>query len=57
MPDGLFVMSFSIAFGFIAGTEADRANYDPYLFAVGASAMFALACVALVKPSWKLTSD
>ena len=44
---GLLVVSFSIAFGFIAGSQADAAQYDPNLFAVGAATLFAIACVAL----------
>ena len=46
---GLLIVSFSIAFGFIAGSKADAAHYDPNLFAVGASTLFALACVALAR--------
>ncbi len=37
-------MSFAMAFGFLAGSSGPWANYDPYLFAVGTSALFGAAC-------------
>lgn len=33
--------------GFFAGIEASRSDYDPNAFALGASALFAMACVAV----------
>jgi PAS domain S-box-containing protein len=38
-------MSFGIAFGFLTGTTG--AQYDPYSFAVGISALFGAACGAI----------
>jgi len=40
-------MSFAMAFGFLAGSSGPWANYDPYLFAVGTSALFGAACGAI----------
>ena len=40
-------MSFGIAFGFLSGTTAQGAHYDPYAFAVGVSALFGAACGAI----------
>ncbi len=40
-------MSFAMAFGFLAGSSGPGANYDPYLFAVGTSALFGAACGAI----------
>ncbi len=40
-------MSFGIAFGFLSGTTAPGAHYDPYMFAVGVSALFGAACGAI----------
>src|ERR1700686_478167 len=37
-------MSFAMAFGFLAGSRGPWSNYDPYLFAVGTSALFGAAC-------------
>jgi len=36
--------SFAVAFGFLSGTTAPGAHYDPYLFSVGVSALFGAAC-------------
>jgi PAS domain S-box-containing protein len=36
--------SFATGFGFLIGTQSPFADYDPYLFAVGTSAMFGAAC-------------
>jgi PAS domain S-box-containing protein len=43
----ILIMSFAMAFGFLAGTSGQWANYDPYLFAVGTSALFGAACGAV----------
>jgi PAS domain S-box-containing protein len=40
-------MAFAIAFGFLSGTMGDRGSYDPYMFAIGVSALFGGACGAL----------
>ncbi len=37
-------MSFGIAFGFLSGTTGAGAHYDPYMFAIGVSALFGAAC-------------
>src|ERR1700731_3348398 len=51
---GLAVRSFTIfsaafggAYGFIAGRRSEHSGYDPNAFAIGASFLFAVACVAL----------
>jgi PAS domain S-box-containing protein len=41
------IMSFAVAFGFLAGTTSPAAQYDPYMFAIGVSALFGAACGAL----------
>ena len=43
----LTVTPFAIAFGFLSGTMADGAHYDPQAFAVGTAALFGAACGAL----------
>jgi PAS domain S-box-containing protein len=40
-------MSFGVAFGFLSGTTAPGAHYDPYLFAIGVAALFGAACGAI----------
>ena len=40
-------MSFAAAFGFLSGTRSSAAHYNPYLFAVGAAALFGAACGAI----------
>ncbi len=40
-------MSFAMAFGFLAGSSGPGSNYDPYMFAVGTSALFGAACGAI----------
>jgi signal transduction histidine kinase/DNA-binding response OmpR family regulator len=37
-------MSFAVAFGFVAGATSPAAHYDPYMFAIGAAALFGAAC-------------
>ena len=34
----IVMMSFAMAFGFLAGSRGPWSNYDPYLFAVGTAA-------------------
>jgi PAS domain S-box-containing protein len=43
----ILIMSFAMAFGFLAGSSGPSVNYDPYLFAVGTSALFGAACGAI----------
>jgi PAS domain S-box-containing protein len=40
-------MSFGVAFGFLSGTTAPGAHYDPYMFAIGVAALFGAACGAI----------
>ena len=40
-------MSFGIAFGFLSGSTAPGAHYDPYLFAIGVAALFGASCGAI----------
>jgi PAS domain S-box-containing protein len=39
-------MSFAAAFGFLAAMRSPGAHYDPYMFAIGAAALFGAACGA-----------
>lgn len=50
----LFQMAFGGAYGFISGVRSDTAGYDPHAFAIGASFLFAVACVALALTSMRL---
>jgi signal transduction histidine kinase/DNA-binding response OmpR family regulator len=50
----IFSAAFGGAFGFIAGSLSERSGYDPHAFAVGASLLFAMACVALAAMSVRL---
>ena len=43
----IFSAAFGGAYGFIAGSRSKASGYDPHAFAIGASFLFALACVAL----------
>ena len=47
-----FSIAFGGAYGFISGSRS--ANYDPNAFAIGASFLFAVACVALAVQSMRL---
>src|SRR5437588_7827173 len=40
-------MAFGTSFGFLATISSPGANYHPYSFAIGASALFGAACGAL----------
>jgi PAS domain S-box-containing protein len=40
-------MSFAAAFGFLAGTTAPGAHYDPNAFAIGVAALFGASCGAM----------
>jgi PAS domain S-box-containing protein len=44
----IFSAAFGGAFGFISGIQSQRKDYDPNLFAIGVSFLFALACLWIV---------
>jgi signal transduction histidine kinase/CheY-like chemotaxis protein len=50
----IFSAAFGGAYGFIAGSSGKNSGYDPNAFAIGASFLFALACVALATLSIRL---
>jgi len=50
----IFSATFGGAYGFIAGSRSPDSGYDPNSFAIGASFLFALACLALVTVSMRL---
>jgi PAS domain S-box-containing protein len=50
----IFSAAFGGAYGFIAGSRSENSGYDPNAFAIGASFLFALACVALATLSVRL---
>jgi PAS domain S-box-containing protein len=50
----VFSAAFGGAYGFIAGSRSEHSGYDPNAFAIGASFLFALACVALATLSMRL---
>jgi PAS domain S-box-containing protein len=50
----IFSAAFGGAYGFIAGSRSENSGYDPHAFAIGASFLFALACVALATLSMRL---
>src|SRR5271168_1334681 len=50
----IFSAAFGGAYGFIAGSRSEGSGYDPHAFAIGASFLFALACVALATLSMRL---
>jgi PAS domain S-box-containing protein len=50
----IFSAAFGGAYGFIAGSRSENSGYDPNSFAIGASFLFALACLALVTLSIRL---
>jgi PAS domain S-box-containing protein len=50
----IFSAAFGSAYGFIAGGKAENSGYDPNAFAMGASFLFAVACVALATLSFRL---
>src|SRR5258707_2645928 len=55
---GRSLMIFSAAFGgaywFISGSRSENSGYDPHAFAIRASFLFAIACVALSTLSFRL---
>ena len=50
----VFSAAFGGAYGFIAGSRSEHSGYDPNAFAIGASFLFALACVGLATLSMRL---
>jgi PAS domain S-box-containing protein len=50
----IFSAAFGGAYGFIAGSRSENSGYDPHAFAIGASFLFAIACVALATLSFRL---
>src|SRR6516165_7128815 len=50
----IFSAAFGGAHGFIAGSRSDQSGYDPNAFAIGASFLFALACLGLATLSIRL---
>jgi PAS domain S-box-containing protein len=50
----IFSAAFGGAYGFIAGSRSPNSGYDPNAFAIGASFLFAIACVALATLSIRL---
>src|SRR5438128_6530290 len=50
----IFSAAFGGAYGFIAGSTSPVSGYDPHAFAIGASLLFAVACVARATLSIRL---
>src|ERR1700722_17234900 len=50
----IFSAAFGGAYGFIAGSRSPDSGYNPHIFAIGASFLFALACVGLATLSMRL---
>jgi PAS domain S-box-containing protein len=50
----VFSAAFGGAYGFIAASISKNSGYDPNTFAIGASFLFAVACVALATLSMRL---
>jgi PAS domain S-box-containing protein len=50
----IFSAAFGGAYGFISGSRSESSGYEPHLFAIGASMLFALSCVALAALSMRL---
>src|SRR3954449_4007815 len=50
----IFSAAFGSAYGFIAGARSENSGYDPNAFAIGASFLFAIACVGLASLSFRL---
>jgi PAS domain S-box-containing protein len=50
----IFSAAFGGAYGFIAGSRSEDSGYNPHIFAIGASFLFALACVGLATLSIRL---
>ncbi|HLI99454.1 MAG TPA: response regulator, partial [Bradyrhizobium sp.] len=50
----IFSATFGGAYGFIAGSRSENSGYDPNSFAIGASFLFAIACLALATLSMRM---
>lgn len=50
----IFSATFGGAYGFVTGSRAENSGYDPNAFAIGASFLFALACLGLATLSMRL---
>jgi PAS domain S-box-containing protein len=50
----IFSAAFGGAYGFISGSRSEQSGYDANAFAIGASFLFALACLALATLSIRL---
>jgi PAS domain S-box-containing protein len=50
----MFSAAFGGAYGFITGSRSPASGYDAHAFAIGASFLFAIACVALATLSIRL---
>ncbi|MFC5326577.1 ATP-binding protein [Bradyrhizobium oligotrophicum] len=50
----IFSAGFGGAYGFIKASMAEKSGYNPHTFAIGASFLFALACVGLATLSMRL---
>jgi PAS domain S-box-containing protein len=50
----VFSAAFGGAYGFMAGSRSEQSGYDAHAFAIGASFLFAVACVALATLSMRL---
>jgi PAS domain S-box-containing protein len=50
----IFSAAFGGAYGFISGSRSENSGYDPHAFAIGASFLFAIACVGLATLSFRL---
>jgi PAS domain S-box-containing protein len=50
----IFSAAFGGAYGFVTGSRSESSGYDPHAFAIGASVLFAAACVGLATLSMRL---
>ena len=50
----MFMAAFGGAYGFLSGSRSEQSGYDPKAFALGASLLFAIACVALAMLSMRM---
>ena len=50
----VFSAAFGGSYGFIVGSRSEHSGYDPNTFAIGASFLFAVACVGLATLSMRL---
>lgn len=50
----IFSATFGAAYGFVSGSRSENSGYDPNAFAIGASFLFALACLGLATLSMRL---